>query len=82
MPFAKEILWVVSYQDKFREPIYIRLFYNITQISRKRVEWCGRRDIHIEEPFPVIFDGGYSVVTLSVDYESRRVLSARCNGVA
>ena len=42
----------------------------------------GRRDIHIEEPFPVIFDGGCSVVTLSIDYESRRVLSARCNGVA
>ncbi|WP_339915524.1 hypothetical protein [uncultured Brevundimonas sp.] len=42
----------------------------------------GRRDIHIDEPFPVVFDGGCSVVTLSIDYESRRILSAHCNGVA
>ena len=42
----------------------------------------GRRDIHIDEPFPVIFDGGCSVVTLSIDYESHQVLSAHCNGVA
>lgn len=42
----------------------------------------GRRDIHIDEPFPVIFDGGCEVVTLSIDYESHRILSARCNDVA
>ncbi|MFT4913982.1 MAG: hypothetical protein ACI9YM_002594 [Brevundimonas sp.] len=42
----------------------------------------GRRDIHIDEPFAVIFDGGCEIVTLSIDYESRRVLSAHCNGVA
>lgn len=42
----------------------------------------GRRDIHIDEPFPDITDGGCSVVTLSIDYETRRVISAHCNGVA
>ncbi|WP_271086150.1 hypothetical protein [Brevundimonas sp. NIBR11] len=41
----------------------------------------GHHDIHIDEPFPVIFDGGCSVVTMSIDYETRRVLSASCNGV-
>lgn len=42
----------------------------------------GRRDIHIGEPFPDIADGGCSVVTLSIDYETQRVISAHCNGVA
>lgn len=42
----------------------------------------GRRGIHIDEPFPNIFDGGCSVVTLSFDYDSRQLLNASCNGVA
>ncbi len=42
----------------------------------------GRRGIHIDEPFPNIFDGGCSVVTLSFDYESQQLLDASCNGVA
>ncbi|MNU66841.1 hypothetical protein D3C71_561630 [compost metagenome] len=42
----------------------------------------GRRGVHIDEPFPMIFDGGCSVVTLSFDYQSGRVLTAHCNGVA
>lgn len=42
----------------------------------------GKRDIHLGEPFPSIFDGGCSVVTLLIDYETRRVVSAYCNGLA
>ena len=40
----------------------------------------GKRDIHIGEPFPQLFDGGCSVVTLLIDYQTRRVISAHCNG--
>jgi hypothetical protein len=40
------------------------------------------RGIHINERFPSINDGGCSVVTLSIDYATSQVLTARCNGVA
>ena len=38
--------------------------------------------IYLDELLPVIDDGGCSVVSLSFDYDSRRLLSARCNDLA
>jgi hypothetical protein len=46
-------------------------------------EGSGRdMKIHIAPTFPVIFDGGCSVINLSYDPVKRVVLSLRCNGVA
>lgn len=40
------------------------------------------RGVHIGEPLPMVFDGGCSVVTLSIELETLRVVSAYCNGQA
>ena len=40
------------------------------------------RGVHIGEPFPMIFDGGCGVVTLRIEPETLRVVSAYCNGQA
>lgn len=34
------------------------------------------------EPLPVIFDGGCSIISLTFEYATQRVQSARCNGLA
>jgi hypothetical protein len=40
------------------------------------------RGVHIGEPFPLHFDGGCDVITLSIEPETLQVVSARCNGLA
>ena len=41
----------------------------------------GQR-VHIGEPLPTIFDGGCGVITLRIEFETGRVISAQCNGEA
>ena len=41
-----------------------------------------RPGVHIDEPFPIIDDGGCGVITLTISYDSGEVTEAHCNGNA